>query len=82
MERQRTFGSLIFVRSNMKIKKVGAYANAIAKDNGLFAENGTALLVMKLSKKDQDEFNGKKKSKKKDTNNDVMSKLKDKIIKK
>lgn len=47
----------------MKIKKQGAYANAVATDKGLFAANGAALLIMSLSKKDQDEFNGTKASK-------------------
>jgi hypothetical protein len=49
----------------MKIKKVGAYANAVATENGIFAANGAAMLVMKLSQEDQDAFNGKKKAVKK-----------------
>ncbi len=48
----------------MRFKKEGAYANAVAKDDGLFAENGSALLIMQLTKAEQDEFNGKKKAKK------------------
>lgn len=85
MENPKTFGFQIFVRSNMRFKKEGAYANAVAKDDGLFAENGSALLIMQLTKAEQDEFNGKKKAKKKSKTESapkekgMLGKLKDKI---
>jgi len=49
----------------MKFKKEGPYAAAVATEKGLFDKNGAAMLVMKLSKAECDEFNGVKKSVKK-----------------
>ena len=50
---------------NMMFKKEGPYAAAVATEKGLFDKNGAAMLVMKLSKAECDEFNGVKKSVKK-----------------
>jgi hypothetical protein len=51
----------------MKHKKVGHLANATCTENGILAPNGTLLIGGKYSKADCDEFNGKKKSKPKNS---------------
>jgi hypothetical protein len=44
----------------MKYKKVGPWAKAVAKTTGLYQENGVLLIKGKFTKKEVDEFNGKK----------------------
>jgi len=67
----------------MKYKKEGQFRNAVATEKGIFAANGAAMLVMKLSKADIAEFNGTKSAPKKEVKKKGMvAKLKDKVLKK
>ncbi len=63
MENPRTFGSLIYVRSNMEYTKEGQYETAVATSDGLFSDQGAAMLIVSLTQAEQDEFNGVKKVK-------------------